>query len=126
MSELSTIILADGSRLLREMLRRVIEKTKGLRVVAEVEQLDRLADQVETHHPDWVIFFQPSIEETPDSIEHLLRDNQDMRIAVLSSNGDRVRMKWLEYHDEALQNLTWEALTRSLIEKKGADWHERS
>jgi chemotaxis response regulator CheB len=118
MSELRTVLLADGSRLLREMLRRVIEKTEGLRVVAEVERTDRLVEEIKEYHPDWLILFQRTLQTMPDVIEHLLQENRDLRIAILSANGDQLRIKWIEYHDETLQDLTWNIFSRSLREER--------
>jgi DNA-binding NarL/FixJ family response regulator len=117
MSEPRTILLVDGSRLLREMLRRVIDKTEGLRVVAEVEQADQLVETIKEYHPDWLILFQHTLRGMPGVIEHLLQENRDLQIAILSTNGKQARMKWIEYHDKALQDLTWSSLSQSLREE---------
>jgi hypothetical protein len=116
MSELRTILLADGSRLLRDMLRRVIDKTDGLHVVAEVERADQLVEKTRRYRPDWLILFQRTLGDMTGIIEYLLQENRDFRIAILSAEEDQVSIKWIECHEEALRDLTWNTLSQSLKE----------
>jgi DNA-binding NarL/FixJ family response regulator len=114
------VILADGSRLPRELLKRVIEKTEGLQVILEVDQLDHIEETVDLTTPDWLIVPLPSVIEIPDSLERLIQRYPHLRVAVVSVDGDQVRMKWVEHHDESLHDLSWNDLIgifRSKVER---------
>ena len=114
------IILANGSRLPRELLKRVIEKTEGLQVVLEVDQLDQVDGVVDSRNPDWVIVPLPSVQDIPESLERLLQNHPHLRVAVVAVDGDQVRMKWVEQHDESLHDLTWNALIEIIKRNGGA------
>ncbi len=53
------VILANGPRLLREMLHRVINKAEHLEVVQEVLHHEELPAAIERFNPEWVILSSP-------------------------------------------------------------------
>jgi hypothetical protein len=109
-----TILLADGPRIVRDMLKRLIEKKAELRLVSDLEGLDRLPEEVRRLRPDWVILLSASLHDQPGLIEDLIRDASEMHIVILSTGEDQTQLGWLEYHSEKVPNPTWEGLVRSL------------
>jgi hypothetical protein len=104
------VILVDGARLLREVLRRQIDKVDGLQVVMELEHVAQLNNSVEQLHPDWVIVMLPSVDEIPAKLEDLLWDHTGIRIMAVSPQQRVIRTQWLERHDESQSDLPWDAV----------------
>jgi chemotaxis response regulator CheB len=53
------VILANGSRLLREVFQRVIDKSNHLEVVQEIINPEDLPSAIECFDPEWVIIPPP-------------------------------------------------------------------
>lgn len=108
----------DESRLLREMLKKAINKTEGLQVVGEVERVDQLTEKIVDFHPDWLILFHHTLHDMPGFIENLMLENLDIRIAILSDRGQQVRVRYLDYQAESRQDVTWSTFSQSLREER--------
>lgn len=104
------IILANGSRFLHEMLKRVIEKTPDLQVVDEVADLTRLSPAIANTDAQWVIMSLPLDGEIPEVVKSLLIAHPSVRILAMATDGSQVRIKWLESHEEALDDLSLDEL----------------
>jgi hypothetical protein len=104
------IVLVKGARFLHEMLKRVIEKTPDLQVVDEVTDLTRLSPAVTHSEAQWVIVSLPLDGEIPDVVNSLLFKHPSVRILAMATDGSQVRMKWLESHEEALDDLSLDEL----------------
>jgi hypothetical protein len=90
------IIMVDGSRFLREMLKRVIEKTPGLQLVDEITDLAMLSSAVERTGAQWVVVSYPPNDKMPEAIESSLAAHPSVRVLALATDGSQVKMKWVE------------------------------
>jgi len=112
------IILINDSRLLREILKRVIDKADGLRVVMELQHLKELEPAMRAIQPDWVLISVPDADHTPKTLEKIIQKYPGLKMIAVSADGAQVRMKWVEYHEEALDGLSWNDLTAILKQNK--------
>lgn len=112
------IILVNDSRLLREILKRVIDKADGLRVVLELQRLNELEPAMRSTQPDWVLVSVPDAEHTPKALEKIIQKYPGLKMIAVSADGAQVRMKWAEYHEEALDGLSWNDLISILKQSK--------
>ena len=100
------IILADGSRLLREMLHRVLYKADNLEVVQEITDYDNLPSAIEQFDPEWVIISLPSDHAIPDWVDTCITNYPSVRFLAVAADGSKIKMKWLEAHEEDLSDLS--------------------
>ncbi len=100
------IILANGSRFLHEMLKRVIEKTPELEVVGEIADLARLSSTIAETEADWVIVSLPPDGKIPETVESSLTAHPSVRVLAVATDGNQVRIKWLESHEEPLGDVS--------------------
>jgi hypothetical protein len=96
------IILANSSRLVRDMLKRVIGKTAGLEIVLEVEDLTEFPKKVRQAEADWAIVLLSPGEKVPDMVEQVIREQPSMRFLLMNVDGSHARMKWNEPHEVPL------------------------
>jgi len=108
------IILANGSRLLREMLHRVLYKTDNLQVVLEVANYEDLPSAIEQFDPEWVIMSLPSDHVIPDWVDIYIANLPSVRFLAVSTDGSKIKMKWLEPHEEDLGDLSLKDLIHIL------------
>ena len=108
------IILADGSRLLREMLHRVLYKADNLEVVQEVTNYRDLPSAIEQFDPEWVIMSLPSDHVSPDWVDTDIAHRPSVRFLAVATDGSRIKMKWLEPHEEDLGDLSLKDLLHIL------------
>lgn len=100
------IILANSSRLVREMLNRILHKTENLEVVQEITNHKQLPTEIEKSDAEWVIMSLPVDRHMPDWVDNYIVDHPSVRFMAVANDGSWVRTKWLEYHEEELDNLT--------------------
>lgn len=105
-----SIILLDKSRLVRSMLRRVIDKAPGLQIIAEVEDLSEYPDVARQTGADWTILLLDPDEEVPHIVEQVLYHQSSMRLLVMAIDGSQVRMRWFEPHEVVLSDKSLEDL----------------
>lgn len=96
------IVLVDGSRLLRGMLKRAIERDPQLYVVAEVDEMEKFPRVIQQADADWIFLTIPPENVIPEVINHTLREHPELRLLVMSTDGSRVRMRWIETHETSL------------------------
>jgi DNA-binding NarL/FixJ family response regulator len=108
------IILADGSRLLREMLHRVLYKTDHLEVVQELTHYEDLGSAIEQFEPEWVIISLPSDQVIPGWVDMYIANCPSLRFLAVSTDGSKIKMKWLEPHEEELGDLSLKDLIHIL------------
>lgn len=96
------IVLVDGSRLLRGMLKRAIERDDQLHVVAEVDQINKFSSVIRLADADWIFLILPPRTPIPEVINHTLREQPELRLLVMTTDGSRVRMRWIEIHETTL------------------------
>jgi hypothetical protein len=96
------IIMVDGSRFLRELLKRVIAKTPGLQLVDEINDLARLSPAIEQTGAQWVVVSYPPNGKLPEAIEFSLAAHPSVRVLALATDGSQVKMKWVEPRESAV------------------------
>ena len=100
------VILANGSRLLREMLHRVIDKAEHLEVVQEVLHQEELPAAIEKFDPEWVILSSPFNYDTHSWINTCMANYPSVRFMFLSPDQHSIKMKWQSSSEENLTNLS--------------------
>jgi hypothetical protein len=116
------IILADGSRFLRDILRKVIEKTPGLQVVGEVSDFSNLPATLRQTNAEWIVFSLPPHLHIPHELKAaLLKEFPSVRILDFYTDGSQVRVKRMGYRDKDFGGLTWDVLLNILNETPHMD-----
>jgi DNA-binding NarL/FixJ family response regulator len=100
------VILANRSRLLREMLRRVIDRADNLQVVQEVSDQDHLSAAIEQSDPEWVIMSVRAGEDAHSRMQAWLVQYPVMRFVVLSADNSTIRIKSRASEEVDLTNLS--------------------
>ncbi|RPI95166.1 MAG: hypothetical protein EHM40_04105 [Chloroflexi bacterium] len=100
------VILANSSRLLREMLQRVINKADNLEVVQEVPKHAELSSAIERLNPEWVIISLPRNNSVNSWVDTCMAEYPYVRFILLSADNRSIIMKWQPSHEEDLTNLS--------------------
>ena len=108
------IILANSSRLLREMLNRILHKTENLEVIQEITDHKQLPTEIEKSDAEWVIMSLPVDRGMPGWVDHYILDHPRVRFMAVANDGSWVKTKWLESHEEELDNLSLKDLIHIL------------
>jgi DNA-binding NarL/FixJ family response regulator len=111
------IILANGSRLLRDLLKRVFIKSEHLAVVREVTDQKELPSAIEHSNPAWVVVSLAYDNGIPSWVDGFLAIHPSVRFLAVASDGSKVKMKWLEIHEQELNGLSLSELLRILENK---------
>lgn len=96
------IILVNNSRLMRDMLKRVISKTAGLEIVSDIDDLAEFPETVKQIEADWAIVLLPPDEGVPDLVEQVINEQPSMRFLLMGVDGSHARIKWNEPHEVPL------------------------
>lgn len=104
------VILANGSRLLREMLHRVIDKADHLEVVQELPDDEELPSVIARLDPEWVILSVPYNRNTHNWIHTCMAENPSVRFIFLSPESNTLKLKWQTACEEDLTNLSLKGL----------------
>lgn len=108
------IILANNSRLLREMLSRILLKSDRLEVVQEVDDQTQLPAAIEQENAEWVIVSLPLGASIPGWAHTYLQTHPFTRIMAVSADGSMIKMKWFESHEAEFTDLTLKDLIHIL------------
>jgi len=100
------IILANDSRLLRDMLNRILLKAEHLDVVQQVADYENLPAAIQEQDAEWIILSVPADEKIPDWTDAYLLKHPFVKIMTVSPDGSRVKMKWLDKREQDLPNPT--------------------
>jgi hypothetical protein len=100
------IVLATTSRLLRDMLRRILHKAEDLEVLGEVTDLRDLHAVIENSRPAWVILSLPYDERFPGWVESYVVQHPSVRFLAIASDGSKIKMKWLQIREQELNGLS--------------------
>lgn len=100
------VILANGSRLLREMLHRAIDKAEQLEVVQEIPDWEGLAPALERFEPEWVIVAQPYANPPHNRIDSCMQAYPSVGFIFLSPHQNQIKMKWQMSREEEYSDLT--------------------
>lgn len=96
------IILVNNATLVRGLLKKVIDKTPGLEIIMEIEDLAEFQESVKRADADWAIVLLSPDERVPDLVEQVIREQPSMRFLLMDEDGSHVRMKWNEPHEVPL------------------------
>ena len=108
------IILANGSRLLHEMLSRILFKTENLRVVQEITNHEHLPGAIEESDAEWVIISLPADSTMPEWVDNYILDHPHVRFMAVAADGSWVKTKWMENHEQELDDLSLRDLIHML------------
>lgn len=111
------IILANGSRLLRDMLKRILFKSENLEVVREVTDQKELPSVIEHTNPEWVIISLSFDNRVPAWVDSYIANHPSVRFMALATDGSKIKMKWLEVHEQELNGLSLSDLIHILENK---------
>ena len=108
------IILANGSRLLRELLNRVLLKSAHLKVVKEIQDRNTLPAALEGQDAEWIIMSLPEDKQIPVWADAYMKNHPFMRMMAFAADGSWIKMKWIESHEEDLSDLSLKELIHIL------------
>lgn len=100
------VILANSSRLLREMLHRVINQAENLEVVQQISILEELAPAIQRFDPEWVILTSPYRAPAPTWINAWLLQYPSVRFIVLAPDYSSFRTISRHSPEEDLAHLS--------------------
>jgi chemotaxis response regulator CheB len=100
------IILANDSRLLREILRCVIDKANDLEIVQEVASPEELSSAIELFSPEWVILSWSSNNGGQNWLDTCMTQYPTVRFILLSPGNRNIKVKWQTAYEEDLTNLS--------------------
>jgi hypothetical protein len=100
------VILANGSRLIREMLHHALAKADHLEVVQEVPDWEGLPLALKQFDPSWVIVAQPYDSHPLYRIDSCMEEHPSIRFVFLSPNQNNIKMKWQSGPDEDFSDLS--------------------
>lgn len=100
------VMLANGSRLLRQMLHRVIDKAEHLQVVHEVSDNEELFSAIERFEPEWVILSLPFNDAAHGWMNSCIAEYPSVRFIFLSPDNSSIKMKWQASYEEDLTNFS--------------------
>lgn len=106
MMSIKRVILADGSRLLREMLHQALDKADHLEVVQEIRDSRDLASAIERLDPEWVILSQPYTSQAQTWLSSCMEGHPAVRFIFLSLSQNHIKMKWQASFEEEYSNLS--------------------
>jgi hypothetical protein len=106
MAPTKRVILADGSRLLREMLHRVLDKANHLEVVQELPSSDGLGSAINRFDPEWVILSRPFNPHAHAWVHSYMADHPAVRFIFLSADQNYIKMKSQVSYEEDLPDLS--------------------
>jgi chemotaxis response regulator CheB len=111
------VVLANGSRLLRDMLKRVLYKSDKLKVVREVNDPRELASIVEHVNPEWVIVSLSFDDRLPTWVDSFMVSHPSVRFMALATDGSKIKVKWLDIHEQELSGISLPDLLEILESK---------
>ena len=106
MKSTKRIILADGSRLVREMLHHVLDKAEQLQIVDEVPDHKGLSLSIEKFEPEWVIVPLPYSSSMHDWIDACITGHPAVGFVFLSPHQNQIKMKWQTSCEEEYSDLS--------------------
>jgi hypothetical protein len=108
------IVLANGSRLMRDMLKRIFFKSESIDVVREVIDQKELPWVIEYTQPEWVILSLSFDNVVPAWVDGFIAGHPSVRFMALAADGSKIKLKWLEVHEQELNGLSLSDLIKIL------------
>lgn len=114
------IVLANASRLFRDMLKRIIYKSDNLELLREITDQRDLPSEIEQTEPEWVIVSLSYDNGVPAWVDGYMADHPSVRFMAVATDGSKIKMKWLEVHEQELNGLSLNDLIHILENKPSA------
>jgi DNA-binding NarL/FixJ family response regulator len=108
------IVLANGSRLLRDMLKRILYKSDHFDEIREVTDQRELPSVIEHTQPEWVILSLSFDNGIPAWVDSFMVSHPSVRFMALAADGSKIKMKWLEIHEQELNGASLNDLIQIL------------
>lgn len=100
------VVLANGSRLMREAFQYVINKADKLEVVPEFPDPQSLSSVIDRFDPEWVFVTSPQEGDAPHSLDASLTRHPSVRFVVIAPDHSRIRIPFQETGEEDLTDLS--------------------
>lgn len=111
------IILANESRLLREMLKRVIGDINAFHIIGETQNIKEIQTLIDEESADWIFVTLSAEGEIPKPINELLLSDTHISVLGLNNEGDKATISWMGLHKENYRDCSLEELIQLLNEK---------
>lgn len=108
------VILANGSRLLREMLHRVINQADQLEVIEEIPTWEALSSALERFDPEWVILAQSEDNPSGHQLDFCMKCFPSVRFVFISPEQNNIKMRWQVSHEAEYPDLSLKEFIRML------------
>ncbi|MFN2234680.1 MAG: hypothetical protein ACK2U1_10645, partial [Anaerolineales bacterium] len=99
MSKPQKIVMVDGSRLLRGIFKRAVQRDTRLQVVSEIDDINDFPDAIMPVDADWIFLALPTGQSVPAAVDQTLRERPDLNMLVIDADGSHLRMRWIETHE---------------------------
>lgn len=113
------IILVNGSRLMREMLDRILRKSDHLSIVHETSEHEQLTSAIVRSDADWVLISLPVEGDSPEWVHPIVQAHPSVGFVTVSMDGSRVRRFWMESREQDLPDLSLSELIHILENEPG-------
>ena len=100
------VVLADGSRLLREMLHQALDKADHLKVVEEIPDRGELSLALQQFDPQWVIVPLPYTHQADPWLASCMEEFPSVRFIFLAPGQNHIKMKWQTSYEEEFSDLS--------------------
>ena len=105
-------ILVDGSRILRDLIRRVLETKAGFEVVDELSNLEELSSSLARAETEWAfLILSPNLEISKRQTVEILVEHPSLRIILIRMDEGRIEMEWLVRGHKDLTEMTLDEIT---------------
>jgi len=109
------VLLVDGSRFLRDILKHVFHKNPDIEVIGELNSYRSLPATLRKKHPDWVIISLAPGENLPDDFRTmLLTEFPYLRVMGIPTDGSEVKIEWVSLQEKDFRGITLETLQNIL------------
>ena len=109
------IVLANQSRLLREMLQHAIEKNPRLHIVGQTADVPDLLQTVERTAPHWVILSLSPEGKMPQAADIVVRLHSAVCVLAMTTDGSHAKVKCNRSRETNLGSLTFRKLIAILV-----------
>lgn len=109
------IVLANQSRLLREMLRHAIDKNPRLRIVGQTADMPGLLETINETAPHWVIVSLSPEGNMPAAADTVVRLHSTTRVLGMTIDGSQAKVKSTRSQEKNLGSLSLRELIATLV-----------
>ena len=100
------VVLANGSRLMREAFQHVIDKADNLEVVPEYPNPQELPSVIDRFEPEWVFVSSPQEDYARQSLDTCLAQYPSVRFVVIAPDHSRIGIQSQAADEEDVTNLS--------------------